>query len=103
MANFWFNIIIKESPELNINLLYSPPVSHSSFSQCGLALLSNYVVGLADLRCKTEKHTFVLNENLNSQKWGLFWELLRWAKGSLYPSHVRFSSILDLKNWELHS
>lgn len=64
MASCWFNIIIKESPELNINPLNSPPISHSRFCQCGLALLSKYMVGVADLQCKTEKHTFVLNENL---------------------------------------
>ena len=86
-TQIYYNIMVKESPELNINLVDSPPISHSSFCQFGLALLSNNMIGIAELQSKTGNHASVLNENLfcwialgilRSDFWALFL-LLRWG------------------------
>lgn len=41
IASSWFNITVKESPKLNINIVNSPPISYSGFCQLEVALLSS--------------------------------------------------------------
>lgn len=86
IAGCWFNKIVEESPELNINLVNSSPISHSSFCRFGLALLSSNLIVVVELPHKTGNHTFVLNEKFcshNTQK-GFFW-------GSFSGFKIRYS------------